>query len=100
LSFKIGRGQTEPVGSILREYLKAYDIENKLNEVRLIDSWPDVVGIQIAKRTEKLLVKNRVLFVYLKSSIVRAELLRIREALPEALNKKAGANVIDDIVIR
>ena len=94
------KSNTEPIGGIIREYLKAIDIDNKLNEVRLIDSWPDVVGKEVAKKTAKLLVKNRVLFVYLNSSIVRAELLRIREALPEALNRKAGAKVIDDIVFR
>lgn len=100
MSFKISRGKTEPLGSLLRDFLKTYDIENKLNEIRLIDSWPEVVGMQIAQKTEKLAVKNRVLFVYLKSSIAKAELLRIRETLPDALNKKAGTKVIDDIVIR
>jgi hypothetical protein len=94
------KSNTQPLGDIIREYVKALDIDKKLTEVRMIDSWPDVVGVAIAKKTTKLIVKNRVLFVYLNSSIVRNELLRIRESLPAALNKKAGYLVIDEVVIR
>jgi predicted nucleic acid-binding Zn ribbon protein len=94
------KSNTQPLGAIIREYVKALDIDKKLNEVRLIDSWPDVVGIAIAKKTSKLIVKNRVLFVYLNSSIVRNELLRIRESLPKALNERAGISVVDEVVFR
>lgn len=94
------KSNTQPLGEVIREYLKAMDIDNKLSEVRLIQSWPEVVGISIAKKTARLQIKNRVLFVYLNSSVVRSELLRIRESLPGALNQKAGMKVIDEVVIR
>jgi hypothetical protein len=88
------------LSSVIHEYLKALDIENKLQEVRLIEGWPEVVGLIIAKKTARLYLKNRVLFVYLNSSVVRSELLRIREGLIKALNEKAGGKIIDDIVMR
>jgi hypothetical protein len=94
------KSNTQPLGAIIREYIKVLDIDKKLNEVRLTDSWPEVVGIAIAKKTSRLVVKNRVLFVYLNSSIVRNELMRIRESLPKALNDKAGLSVVDEVVIR
>jgi hypothetical protein len=40
------------------------------------------------------------LYVHLNSSVVRNELLMLREALREKLNKKAGSEVIKDIVLR
>jgi len=40
------------------------------------------------------------LYVHLNSSVVRNELLMLREALKEQLNKKAGSEVIKDIVLR
>jgi predicted nucleic acid-binding Zn ribbon protein len=94
------KSNTETIGAVISEYLKALDIDHKLREIRLIDSWPHVVGLTIAKKTDKLYIKNRVLFVYLNSSIVRSELLRIRTSLPKALNEKAGSNIIDEVVIR
>jgi len=94
------KSNTQPLGEVIHDYLKALDIDNKLQEIRLIDSWPKVVGISVSKKTDRLFIKNRVLFVYLNSSIVRSELLRIREGLIKALNDKAGTKIIDDIVLR
>lgn len=94
------KSNTQPLGEVIHDYLKSIDAGKKLQEMRLIDSWPKVVGLSIAKKTANLYIKNRVLFVFLNSSIVRTELLRIRESLPKALNERAGENVIDEVVIR
>jgi predicted nucleic acid-binding Zn ribbon protein len=94
------KSNTQPLGAIIREYLHTFDLDHKLQEIRVMDSWPDVVGLSIAKKTIKLYIKNRVLFVYLNSSIVRTELYRIRDGLPKALNDRAGANLIDEVVFR
>ncbi len=94
------KSNTQPLGDIIHDYLRAIDAEKKISEVRIIDSWPQVVGLTIAKKTENLYIKNRVLFVYLNSSIVRTELLRIRESLPKALNERVGFKVIDEVIIR
>jgi len=40
------------------------------------------------------------LHVHLNSSVVRNELLMLREVLREKLNSKAGSEVIRDIVLR
>jgi predicted nucleic acid-binding Zn ribbon protein len=84
----------------MREYLNTFGLGKKLKEIRLIECWPEVVGLSVAKRTKNLFIKNRVLFVYLSSSEARAVLLRIRESLPRALNEKAGDTIIDEVVIR
>lgn len=94
------RSNTQPLKEVLREYLNTYGLDKKLQEIRLIDSWPEVVGLAVAKRTTKLFIKSRVLFVYLNSSEAKAALLRIRESLPVALNNKAGIKLIDEVVIR
>ena len=94
------KSNTQAIGEVIHDYLKALDIEGKLQEIRLVDSWPEVVGSAIAKKTSRLHIKNKVLFVYLNSSVVRSELLRIREGLVKALNDRAGEKVINEIVLR
>ena len=94
------KSNTQPLGDVIRDYLRALDIDKKLLEVRLMETWPNVVGIAVAKRTDKLYIQNKVLFVHLNSSIVRSELLRIRESLPKALNERVGAIIINEVVIR
>jgi hypothetical protein len=59
-----------------------------------------MVGKAISTRTTKVYIKDKVLFVYLKSSIVRNELMMIREALREKLNSQAGEEVIKDIILK
>jgi|YNPNPStandDraft_1061719.scaffolds.fasta_scaffold29124_2 predicted nucleic acid-binding Zn ribbon protein len=94
------RSNTETLGEVIQRLLKAYGLEQKLNESKIYDAWPEVVGEAIAQRTKRLAIVNRVLFVYLNSSVVKAELLRIKESLPQVLNRKVGLDLIDEVVIR
>jgi hypothetical protein len=94
------KSQAAPISKILKDFLKSHNLNNKMMEARLINSWPEVVGRAVASRTENLLIKNKVLFVYMKSSVARNELMMIRQGLVRALNDAAGEELIVDIVIR
>lgn len=94
------KSNTEHISHILYQLIKAYDWENKLLEIRAIDSWPQIVGEKIAIHTKKLVIVNKVLFVYTDSSIARSELMRIKENIPILINQKLGVKIIDEIVIR
>lgn len=72
----------------------------KLSEAGIINSWEEIVGKAISSRTTKIYIKDHVLYVHLNSSVVRNELLMLREVLKEKLNEKAGSEIIKDIVLR
>ncbi len=94
------RSKTISLAEAMKDYIKEMNLEGKLNEVNLINSWEETVGKAIALRTSKLYIKDQVLYVYLNSSVVRSELLMLREALKEKLNEKVGSEVIKDIVLK
>ena len=94
------RSVTKPFGELLHDYLDAIDVHKTRKQAKLINSWPEVVGLAVAKRTAGMYIKNRVLFVQMNSSIARSELLMIREGILKALNDRVGMKLIDDIVIR
>ena len=94
------RSQSTPVSQILKDFLKVNKLDKKMKEARLINSWTEVVGQAVASRTENILLKNGVLFVYMKSSIARNELMMIRQGLKDALNHTAGEEIIHEVVIR
>lgn len=94
------RSNTQPLSLLVQEFLNSIDRFNLRKEAILINAWPEVVGLAVAKRTEKLYIKNRVLFVIMNSSVARSELHMIREGLIKALNEHVGKKIIDDIVIR
>ncbi|MFO8235908.1 MAG: DUF721 domain-containing protein [Bacteroidales bacterium] len=94
------RKNTQKLDEIIDSYLKQMDIDGKLKEVKITSSWEEIVGKLIARKTDKLYIKDRKLFVYLNSSIVRNELSMLKDSLLGELNKKAGDTVIDDIILK
>ena len=91
---------TQKIDDVVQEYLKAFKIDGKLKEVRLIKSWDEIVGKTIARSTSDIYVNNRKLFVKLNSSVIRNELFMLREGLKKALNDKAGEVIIDEIILK
>ncbi len=94
------RSKTISLAEAVNDYIKEMNLGAKLSEVAVINSWEEIVGKAISSRTTKIYIKDGVLYVHLSSSVVRNELLMLREALREKLNKKAGSEVIKDIVLR
>lgn len=94
------RSKTITIGEAIKDYVREMNMEGKLNEIGLINSWEEIVGKAISSRTSKLYIRDHVLYVHLNSSVVRNELLMLRQALMEKLNQKAGTEVIRDIVLK
>jgi predicted nucleic acid-binding Zn ribbon protein len=94
------RSKTISLAEAIQDYIREMNLDNKLREVGIIDSWESMVGKAIASRTTKVYIKDGRLYVHLKSSIVRNELMMIRDALRERLNENAGAEVIKEIILK
>jgi predicted nucleic acid-binding Zn ribbon protein len=94
------RSKTISLAEAMQDYIKEMNLEGKLNEISLINSWEETVGKAISSRTSRIYIKDRVLYVHLNSSVVRNELLMLRQVLLEKLNEKAGSEVIKDIVLK
>ena len=94
------RSKTITLAEAINDYLKEMNLSGKLTEIGVINSWEEIVGKAISTRTTKIYIKDHILYVHLNSSVVRNELLMLREALKGKLNEKAGSEVIKDIVLR
>jgi len=94
------RSKTISLAEAIDDYLKEMKLDKGLSEVHLLNSWEEIVGKAIASRTRKIYIKDQILFVLLDSSVVRNELLMLRESLRNRLNEKAGGQIIKDIVLK
>ncbi len=94
------RNKAQNIGDLLRQFLREEGLETPLNERRIVDAWPEVMGEGIARYTGEVYVKNCVLYVQLKSPALRANLSMTRESLVRKLNECVGAQVIQNIVFR
>jgi predicted nucleic acid-binding Zn ribbon protein len=94
----VKRDNDQSLGDAIRQFLRTYHLEDKMNETRLIRSWGKVVGKMVDTHTKGLQIRNKVLYVKLDSPALRTELGYAREKLITALNKEAGEVVIAEIV--
>jgi predicted nucleic acid-binding Zn ribbon protein len=94
------RSKTLTLAEAMKDYITEMNLGEKLGEVGVINSWEEVVGKAISSRTSRIYMKDHVLYVHLNSSVVRNELLMLRQALLEKLNENAGHEVVRDIVFR
>jgi predicted nucleic acid-binding Zn ribbon protein len=94
------KNQTQNISEIISLILKQNGLDDKLAEVRAIRSWEELLGKTVARYTRNLYIKDKTLYISLNSSIVRNELLMIRDELIKRLNEKAGKQVIEKIVVK
>ena len=94
------RSKTITLAEAVNDFIKEMNFGEKLSEAGIVNSWEETVGKAISSRTTKIYIRDHILYVHLSSSVVRNELLMLREALREKLNQKAGAEVIKEIILR
>jgi len=84
----------------LNEYRSEMNIDTRLKEVGLINSWEEIAGKAIAKRTSRVYLKEGKLIIYLTSPVVRNELIMAKESLRERLNEQAGEELVKEVILR
>jgi len=94
------KSKTIKVDQLINQILKEQKLDVKLKEVQLINSWEKVIGKTVARATTGIFIKNQVLYVQIRSSVIRNEIMLVREGLTNALNREVGAQVIKGIVLR
>lgn len=94
------KSNTQKIGTVLREYLEHMMIDRKLKEVGIVSSWEELMGKAVAHRTKQIYIKDKTLFVHLNSSVLRNELMMMRQSVIDKLNEKAGENIVEKIVLR
>lgn len=96
-----GRGKKEEfqsLGSAIRDLLNSYNISGKFDEANLLGSWERLVGKPIAKRTKKLYIRNKVLFVEFDSPSMRHDFALHKTQILDMFRKEFGEGVITEIV--
>lgn len=91
------KSNSEQVGDILRRFMRDEGLETPLNQFRLMSAWKDVMGDGVEQYTGDMFIKNQTLFVKIKSSVLKNNLMMMRTSLVDKLNNTVNAQVITDI---
>jgi predicted nucleic acid-binding Zn ribbon protein len=78
--------------------LKAYKLEDRMNEFSVIERWEKIMGKPIALRTEEIYITNKVLIVKVNSSVMRSELQNARSKIIKMINEDAGKEIITNVL--
>jgi hypothetical protein len=90
----------QKLGDAIKDMLKLYNLDDKIDEHKLIRSWEKAVGPLVAKHTTGIYISNRQLVVTIDSAVVRNEVLYVRSKIIKDLNALVGAQVVDELVLR
>ena len=94
------KSNTQPLGEVLREYINAMKFDRKLKEVDVVQSWEKLMGKTIAGYTRNICLSKQILYVEISSSVVKNELVMMREEIRKKLNEQAGEEMVQKIVFR
>lgn len=91
------RYETESIGDILRQAIEESRNSRRYAEISAINTWPKVIGRELAAKTMRPVVKNGVMTIKVPAAPLRQELNMARSALAAAINKEIGKEIISEI---
>ena len=87
----------QSIKDALSKFLKEKNLDTKLNEHKLITMWDEVMGATISKRTYRLFIKNKILFVHVSSAPLKQELTMSKSKVLALIDEKIGVGILEDI---
>ena len=81
-----------------KDFLDLYNIQDKFDETRVVSSWAKLMGQPIAKRTQKIYIKDGRLFVKLSSAPLKHELNLSKSKILDLINGKFPKGIVEDII--
>ncbi|NQW27145.1 MAG: DUF721 domain-containing protein [Flammeovirgaceae bacterium] len=87
----------QSIKDALSKFLKEKNLDTKLNEHKLITMWDEVMGATISKRTSRLFIKNKILFVHVSSAPLKQELTMSKSKVLALIDEKIGVGILEDI---
>ncbi len=89
----------QTMGQAIRDLLNSYRLSTRFDEANLINSWERIAGKPIARRTRRLYIRDKVLFVELESPSMKQDFSLHKAQVLEMFKKEFGAGIISDIIV-
>ena len=90
----------KPIKQVINELLNAYKLTGKIDELKIWNNWPDIVGTVIAKNTNKIQLKGGILSIYVESAPLKNELTFHRSVILQKINAFFEKQLVKEIHIK
>lgn len=91
------RTDPQSIGDILRLALQENCMQDRLDECKAADLWVSVIGVDLARKCRRPIVKNGLMSVGVPNAALRNELTMNRSSLRGAINRIIGKDTITEI---
>ena len=88
------------LSSVIKKIVSNPKISDKLENLKIIEIWNEILGDNLQKYIIDSKVYNRKLLVKIKSSTLRNELGFKKTDLINQINKRFGKKIIDEIILK
>jgi len=92
------RSNDKSIKEAFAQMLNVYKIKKRYDETGVKASWPSLVGPAVANRTKDIYVYDKKLFLRIESSVIKNELLLMRDQIINKINEEAKTILVEDIV--
>ena len=94
------RDNNQKLGEVIRKLMKNPKLSKKLDKLDAIDVWQEIIGPPLSKYITDQKIYKGILYVKLKSAVVRNELNYKKSDLMKQINQKIGKELITNIVLK
>ena len=93
------RGEIKNISKVIKEVFSQKHFRIGIDNIKVQEAWLKTMGKNIQKYTFKVVYKKGILYVKLKSSVLKEELTFEKVKVINLLNKELGKEYVKDIVI-
>ena len=90
--------KTLPLKAAIESFLKSNNMEQKFGHEKIKQSWEEIMGGPIARRTTKLFVKDKKLFIAISSAPLKNEMILSKSKILERIHEFPGGRSIESLV--
>lgn len=91
---------TSSLKEAIDQLMKVYRLGDKMLEIDVVDAWNELMGEAIAKKTDQVFVRDKVLYVKLNSAALREELSYGKQKIINNINEHIGKQFLKDVILK
>jgi hypothetical protein len=88
------------IADVIQAMYKKYRLNQKINEVKLVEAWEKITGPLVANHTSEIKLVNKTLYVTFDNAPLKNEMFYRRFMLIDAINTEMGEVVVEKIFIK
>ena len=92
--------EPQTIGEVLDDIVGSKALKNGLTNAKVVQLWSKLMGENIERYTDKIIVKNKTLTISLSSAPLREELTYGKEKIIKMINEETGVKLIEKIIFR